>query len=280
MVHDRPEPRSAVTSPARAAVGGVLLLRLRGAGRLAGGLRAPGLRPADGVAWYWAAFVSVAGVRIRRSCSSATTTCPCLVAARSKCGRRGCGPTTRARRPSTTGPSAWRPSAWPSTTRWRPSPASGATAARSGSTWSGKPSTSPAPLPVPAPATWRLGYEQPCTVHGEVLVGSERLELDGVGWRTHLWGDQDWWADDPPAAWAGGHFDADGPPFATGEVETVTEDGLIRSATLPASTCRPHPWPTPRSPSPDPAGGQAASTGPSASTSRPTDAGPSDGSSG
>ncbi len=47
-------------------------------------------------------------------------------------------------------------------------------------------------------------YEQPCTVHGEVLVGSERLELDGVGWRTHRWGDRDWWAGGAAETRAGG----------------------------------------------------------------------------
>ena len=47
------------------------------------------------------------------------------------------------------------------------------------------------------------GYEQRCTVHGEVLVGAERLEVDGVGWRTHRWGDRDWWRGDP-WTWAGG----------------------------------------------------------------------------
>ena len=61
------------------------------------------------------------------------------------------------------------------------------------------------------------GYEQRCTVHGEVLVGAERLEVDGTGWRTHRWGDRDWWGGDP-WTWAGG---APGPtsrwsPTATG----------------------------------------------------------------
>jgi len=83
-----------------------------------------------------------------------------------------------------------------------------------------------------------LGYEQACAVHGEVLVGSGRLELDGVGWRTHHWGDRDWWAPPEPVgggpgAWAGGHFDDDdGPPFATTAVDVVADGGLITSATL------------------------------------------------
>lgn len=36
-------------------------------------------------------------------------------------------------------------------------------------------------------------YEVPCRVHGEVLVGQERIELDGVGQRDHSWGVRDWW---------------------------------------------------------------------------------------
>jgi hypothetical protein len=31
-------------------------------------------------------------------------------------------------------------------------------------------------------------YAFPCRVHGDVLVGSERLQIDGWGWREHRWG--------------------------------------------------------------------------------------------
>jgi hypothetical protein len=53
------------------------------------------------------------------------------------------------------------------------------------------------------------GYAQPSVVHGEVLVGSERLDVDGRGWRTHLWG-----VPGPSLArwWAGAHLD-DGTAF-------------------------------------------------------------------
>jgi len=37
-------------------------------------------------------------------------------------------------------------------------------------------------------------YEVPCRVHGEVLVGQERIELDGWGERDHSWGTRDWWS--------------------------------------------------------------------------------------
>lgn len=39
-------------------------------------------------------------------------------------------------------------------------------------------------------------YEVPCRVHGEVLVGAEVIDFEGVGARDHLWGPIDWWADD------------------------------------------------------------------------------------
>ncbi len=37
-------------------------------------------------------------------------------------------------------------------------------------------------------------YEVPCRVHGEVLVGPERIEVDGFGQRDHSWGVRDWWS--------------------------------------------------------------------------------------
>ena len=51
------------------------------------------------------------------------------------------------------------------------------------------------------------GYAQPMAVHGEVLVGRERLDLDATGWRTHTWGVRDWWGS--PWWWAGAHLDDD-----------------------------------------------------------------------
>ncbi len=38
-------------------------------------------------------------------------------------------------------------------------------------------------------------YEIPCQVHGEVLVGDRRIEVDGWGQRDHSWGAaRDWWS--------------------------------------------------------------------------------------
>jgi len=36
-------------------------------------------------------------------------------------------------------------------------------------------------------------YEVPCVVHGEILVGDERIDFDGYGQRDHSWGVRDWW---------------------------------------------------------------------------------------
>lgn len=31
-------------------------------------------------------------------------------------------------------------------------------------------------------------YSLPCVVHGQLLIGSDVLEIDGFGWRSHRWG--------------------------------------------------------------------------------------------
>jgi hypothetical protein len=41
-------------------------------------------------------------------------------------------------------------------------------------------------------------YGQACAVHGEVLVGRERLAVDGTGRRAHRWGERDWWQGSGP----------------------------------------------------------------------------------
>ncbi|MFN8018214.1 MAG: hypothetical protein U0P45_08830 [Acidimicrobiales bacterium] len=53
-------------------------------------------------------------------------------------------------------------------------------------------------------------YEVPCRVHGEVLVGDERFELDGHGQRDHSWGERDWWT--YAWSWTAGRLD-DGTRF-------------------------------------------------------------------
>jgi len=53
-------------------------------------------------------------------------------------------------------------------------------------------------------------YEVPCRVHGEVLVGAERIEIDGLGQRDHSWGVRDWWT--YGWSWTAGRLD-DGTRF-------------------------------------------------------------------
>ena len=37
-------------------------------------------------------------------------------------------------------------------------------------------------------------YEVSCNVHGEILVGDETIDFDGIGQRDHSWGVRDWWS--------------------------------------------------------------------------------------
>src|SRR6266516_2005820 len=53
-------------------------------------------------------------------------------------------------------------------------------------------------------------YEQACDVHGEVLVGNERIAFEGPGERDHSWGVRDWWAF--PWCWTAGRL-SDGTAF-------------------------------------------------------------------
>ena len=53
-------------------------------------------------------------------------------------------------------------------------------------------------------------YEVPCRVHGEVLVGTEVLNIDGWGQRDHSWGVRDWWS--MSWSWMAGRLD-DGTRF-------------------------------------------------------------------
>ena len=53
-------------------------------------------------------------------------------------------------------------------------------------------------------------YEIPCRVHGEILVGAEKIDFDGYGQRHHSWGTLDWWSHG--WCWGGGRLD-DHTPF-------------------------------------------------------------------
>jgi hypothetical protein len=53
-------------------------------------------------------------------------------------------------------------------------------------------------------------YEVSCDVHGEILVGDERIAFSGPGQRDHSWGHRDWWT--YPWCWTAGRLD-DGTAF-------------------------------------------------------------------
>lgn len=57
--------------------------------------------------------------------------------------------------------------------------------------WDTAPDAAPVLVPV---ADGASGHELACQVHGLVLVGDERLEIDGFGSRRHLWGPVPPWA--------------------------------------------------------------------------------------
>jgi hypothetical protein len=96
-------------------------------------------------------------------------------------------------------------------------------------------------------------YEQSCRVHGEVLVGAEKLTFDGTGQRDHSWGVRDWWS--YPWSWTAGALSDDtsfhgvqagwpGTTFETGylaagddvtEVDRLTVDTVLGDHGLPVS---------------------------------------------
>ena len=76
-------------------------------------------------------------------------------------------------------------------------------------------------LCAPWPGSAGEGYWQPCSVHGDVLVGAERFQLDGTGTRLHLWGDA---GRGRSSGWAAG------PSFLRADVEVALgPSGLLRS---------------------------------------------------
>jgi hypothetical protein len=75
--------------------------------------------------------------------------------------------------------------------------------------------------PAPLDAR-RNGYRVPAVVHGEVLVGSQRLMVAGTGTWEHAWGERDWWA---PAPTAGGPVD--GEEVFSAPVQVPAPDGRV-----------------------------------------------------
>ena len=63
-------------------------------------------------------------------------------------------------------------------------------------------------------------YEIPCRVHGEVLLASDTIQIDGIGQRDHSWGTRDWWS--YAWSWTAGRLD-DGTRFHGTSVEVGSE---------------------------------------------------------
>jgi hypothetical protein len=90
--------------------------------------------------------------------------------------------------------------------------------------------------PCWSPGAGRDGYQQACEVHGEVLVGDQRLTVDARGTRSHRWGMCDWWGE--PWWRAHGQLDdgtallTDGPRAALLPTDgpMVTDDAAIEFA--------------------------------------------------
>ncbi|MGH8989914.1 MAG: hypothetical protein ACRDYV_09990 [Acidimicrobiia bacterium] len=78
-----------------------------------------------------------------------------------------------------------------------------------------------APVPGP-PGPADGGYLQPGTVHGEILIGAERLPFAGTGVRARRWGPADWWGG-AARSWAG-------LVDAGGELAVLEEGGDIEEA--------------------------------------------------
>ena len=64
-------------------------------------------------------------------------------------------------------------------------------------------------------------YEQSADVHGEILIGSERIAFSGPGQRDHSWGERDWWK--TAWCWTAGRLD-DGTVFHGGKPEVEGVD--------------------------------------------------------
>ena len=89
---------------------------------------------------------------------------------------------------------------------------------------------------------WTTRYEVPCTVHGEILLGHERIEFDGHGQRDHSWAPRDWWQFG--WVWTSGRLD-DGTRFHGSDIRHP--DGRVGFGYLqpPEGGVVPAAWPDP-----------------------------------
>jgi hypothetical protein len=90
---------------------------------------------------------------------------------------------------------------------------------------------------------WTTRYEIPCRVHGEVLLGHDRFEIDGHGQRDHSWGVRDWWAF--PWVWTAGRLD-DGTRFHASDIRIPDARIGFGYRQPPDGGVVPAAWPDPR----------------------------------
>jgi hypothetical protein len=73
-------------------------------------------------------------------------------------------------------------------------------------------------------------YEISCNVHGEILVGDETIQLDGIGQRDHSWGVRDWW--NVGWVWTAGGLE-DGTRFHTARIRVPGLEGFAPGYVMP-----------------------------------------------
>ena len=73
-------------------------------------------------------------------------------------------------------------------------------------------------------------YEVSCNVHGEILVGDETIQLDGIGQRDHSWGVRDWW--NLGWVWTAGGLE-DGTRFHTARIRIPGLEAFAPGYVLP-----------------------------------------------
>lgn len=84
------------------------------------------------------------------------------------------------------------------------------------------------PGPGPGPGGLGSGYTQAGSVRGEILLGADRLPLDGVGCRSRRWGRADWWSA-PWRRWLGA-------VAPSGAFQTLAAPGALPVEILEEST--------------------------------------------
>jgi hypothetical protein len=90
---------------------------------------------------------------------------------------------------------------------------------------------------------WTTRYEVPCKVHGEILLGDERFELDGHGQRDHSWAPRDWWQFG--WVWTSGRL-SDGTRFHASDIRSPEARVGFGYLQPPGGGVVPAAWPDPR----------------------------------